>query len=54
MSQKINFIKQGEGGAQPNISKEKIIATLMPVPPLVEQHRIVKKVKTLLGLIEKI
>ena len=52
MSQKLAFIKQGEGGAQPNISKEKIVATLMPVPPLNEQHRIVKKIKTLLPFID--
>lgn len=53
MSQKQAFIKRGEGGAQPNISKEKIIGTLMPVPPVEEQHRIVKKLKILLPLIEK-
>ena len=41
MAQKPLFIKQGEGGAQPSISKEKIVSTLMPVPPLEEQRRIV-------------
>ena len=41
MAQKPLFIKQGEGGAQPNISKEKTVSTLMPVPPLEEQRRIV-------------
>ena len=41
MAQKPLFIKQGEGGAQPNISKEKIVSTLMSVPPLEEQRRIV-------------
>ena len=50
MSNKSQFIKQGEGGAQPNISKEKIIATLMPVPPIHEQYRIVNKIKELLPL----
>ena len=53
MSQKQSFIKRGEGGAQPNISKEKIISTLMPVPPVEEQHRIVNRLKILLSLIEK-
>ena len=53
MSQKQSFIKRGEGGAQPNISKEKIISTLMPVPPVEEQHRIVNRLKILLPLIEK-
>ena len=41
MANKVNFIKSAEGGAQPNISKEKIVSTLMPIPPLSEQHRIV-------------
>ena len=45
MSQKVSFVKRGEGGAQPNISKEKIIATLMPLPPLAEQHRIVEQIE---------
>ncbi|MDO4296826.1 MAG: restriction endonuclease subunit S, partial [bacterium] len=53
MSQKVAFIKQGEGGAQPNISKEKIVATLMPLPPLAEQHHIVAKIKGLLPYIER-
>ena len=48
MSQKVAFVKQGEGGAQPNISKEKIITTLMPLPSLAEQYRIVAKIKELL------
>ena len=45
MSQKKEFIKRGEGGAQPNISKEKIISTLMPTPPLDEQIKIVATIK---------
>lgn len=42
-----NFIKQGAGGAQPNISKAKIIDTIMPLPPMEEQHRIVAKIEEL-------
>lgn len=52
MSQKLAFIKRGEGGAQPNISKEKIVATLMPVPPKAEQKRIVEKLHILQPYIE--
>ena len=53
MGSQIDFIKKGEGGAQPNISREKLISHLMPVPPLVEQHRIVEEIQKLLPLIEK-
>ena len=53
MSQKDKFIKRSEGGAQPNISKEKIISTLIPLPPLVEQERIVAKLEELLPLVER-
>lgn len=49
-----NFIKQGAGGAQPNISKEKIINTPFPLPPLAEQKRIVDKLEELLALAERI
>ena len=53
MSQKSAFVKRGEGGAQPNISKEKIISTLMPLPSLTEQYRIVAKIKKVLPLVEQ-
>ena len=53
MSQKVTFVKQGEGGAQPNISKEKIVTTLMPLPSLAEQYRIVNKIKELLPYVER-
>ena len=53
MSQKSAFVKRGEGGAQPNISKEKIISTLMPLPSLTEQYRIVAKIKKELPLVEQ-
>lgn len=53
MSSQIDFIKKGEGGAQPNISREKLISHLIPIPPLAEQHRIVEKIQYLLPLVEK-
>ncbi len=53
MSQKSAFVKRGEGGAQPNISKEKIISTLMPLPSITEQYRIVTKIKKVLPLVEQ-
>ena len=45
MAMKTFFVKQSEGGAQPNISKEKIVATLMPLPPFAEQKRIVAEIE---------
>ena len=53
MGSQIDFIKKGEGGAQPNISREKLISHLIPIPPLAEQHRIVEKIQYLLPLVEK-
>ena len=52
MSQNKNFNKMGEGGAQPNISRTKIINYLFPVPPLNEQKRIVEKIEKILTEIE--
>ena len=48
------FIEMGAGCAQPNISKEKIINTIIPVPPLAEQRRIVDKLKTALEKIDSL
>ncbi len=46
------FIKIGEGGAQPNISREKLISYLIPIPPIAEQIRIVETLKTLFNKIK--
>lgn len=51
---KSNFIGQGAGGAQPNISREKIIATIAAIPPTEEQHRIVAKVDELMTLCDQL
>ena len=48
------FNEQGAGGAQPNISKVKIINTITPLPPLAEQHRIVAKVDELMALCDQL
>lgn len=44
------FISLGAGGAQPNISREKIISTVVGLPPLEEQTRIVARVEELMRL----
>ena len=46
------FIKIGEGGAQLNISREKLISYLIPIPPIAEQTRIVETLKTLFNKIK--
>lgn len=48
LSQRNKFIALGAGGAQPNISRTKIIHYPIPLPPLEEQKRIVLKVEELL------
>ena len=53
MGSQTNFIKKGEGGAQPNISREKLISHLIPIPPLNEQYRIVEQIQRILPLIER-
>ncbi|OUN57302.1 restriction endonuclease subunit S [Bacteroides uniformis] len=47
LSHKEEFIKLGGGGAQPNISKEKIVSTYIPLPPNAEQIRIIKTIHQL-------
>ena len=44
------FISIGAGGAQPNISREKVVATAIGLPPLAEQSRIVTRVEELMRL----
>ena len=51
---KSRFIGMGAGGAQPNISREKLIATVIALPPLAEQHRIVAKVDELMALCDEL
>ena len=51
---KQEFIEAGFGGAQPNISKEKITATPFPLPPLAEQKRIVNKIDEIFASLDEI
>lgn len=53
-SMKPYFLSQGAGAAQPNISREKIIATVFPLPPLSEQRRIVARIDQLMALCDKL
>lgn len=48
------FIAKGGGGAQPNISKEIIVNTAIPLPPLAEQERIVTEIERWFTLIDQI
>ena len=54
LSHKEEFVRQGGGGAQPNISKEKIVETLIPIPPLSEQLRIIKAIEAIFNQIDTI
>ena len=47
MASRDSFIKKGEGGAQANISRVKLVEHLIPLPPLNEQKRIIKRIETL-------
>jgi type I restriction enzyme S subunit len=54
LAQRDEFRLASEGGAQPNISKVKIVNTLIPLPPLAEQHRIVARVDELMALCDQL
>ena len=53
MSQKKDFTEKAEGGAQPNISREKLVVHLLPLPPYEEQKRIVAAIEKFMPLIEE-
>lgn len=53
MSMRQSYIGMAEGGAQPNISKEKIVNSLIPLPPAEEQRRIVAKIEELLLYVDR-
>ena len=47
MANRDTFIQKGNGGAQPNISRAKLIEYLIPLPPLKEQYRIIAQIENL-------
>ena len=51
---KDDFIRLGGGGAQPNISKDIIVKTAIPIPPKKEQQRIVSEIQKYFNLIDLI
>ena len=54
LAQRARFHSASEGGAQPNISKVKIVGFPFPLPPLAEQKRIVAKVDELMALCDRL
>ena len=54
LSRRADFHAQSEGGAQPNISKIKIVLSPFALPPLAEQQRIVAKVDELMALCDRL
>lgn len=48
------LVGMGAGGAQPNISREKIISTVIALPPTNEQQRIVNKIEELMALCDQL
>ena len=54
ISHREEFIRQAGGGAQPNISKEIIVNTPIPVPPIEEQKRIVREIEKWLSVLKNI
>ena len=54
LSQRENFIYRGVGGAQLNISKEKIVSTLIPLPPQNAQVKILEKIDRLFNLLSTV
>lgn len=48
------LINQAEGGAQPNISRDKIRNHIIPLPPLPEQQRIVSRIDALMKEIDEL
>lgn len=52
-SQRTNLKNMGFGGAQPNISKEKLVNIMVALPPKEEQKRIVTKIEYLMKICDE-
>lgn len=52
-SQKDIFIDKARGGAQPNISQEIIKSHPIPIPPIIEQQRIVDRIESLFAKLDE-
>lgn len=50
LQQKAALVRRAVGGAQPNISQEKIREVVLPLPPLVEQERVVARLERAEGV----
>ena len=50
----VGFRKLAAGGAQPNISRGKIIQYFISLPPIAEQRRIVARLEELLPLVDEL
>ena len=54
LKEREGFRSLGAGGAQPNISKQKLTAHTFPIPPLAEQHRIVAKIEEIFAVCDEL
>jgi hypothetical protein len=52
LAQREALRRSREGGAQPNVSKAKIVRRPFPLPPVNEQRRIVEQVRELFELVD--
>lgn len=53
LNNKEKLLQQRQGGAQPNISQKILYDFIIPLPPLLEQYRIVSKIDELLNELEQ-
>ena len=54
LQQKAALVRRAVGGAQPNISQEKIREVVLPLPPLAEQERVVARLERAEGVSRRV